>query len=434
MSVLFLYLAALLTGCTRSVDSSPSYGVRSAANRERAAVVFIHGVMGDARATWASPSDPDGWPGLVARDPKLALDTYSIGYRTTKITAASNIEEISVRLLQRIHDQGLFANYEKLVFVAHSMGGLVLKRTLSRMYAERSPELAKVRGAIMLATPAHGSDLAALTAWISSNPQFNDMSPSDFNSYLQALDNDFETLLRARTESSPFPKVYCAYETLSTGPVKVVPRSSSQLACDATSVAFDRNHAGIAKPASMDDELHVYLRARILDSLSSRAIAQKVTVHVQRPDGTLLQAAEHLRSGDRYFIRVKAARPGWFYVFNQDSSDKFTRYFPSREGGEQSGPVTSLRVPASQDRLIALDDVRGTERLYVFVSDQPEPKLAAFASEVMQSRRQDRRAAVERELKLRGGFVTSTVERPLRPDEAMSPPASYAAVATIDHR
>jgi hypothetical protein len=96
--------------------------------------------------------------------------------------------------------------------------------------------------------------------------------------------------------------------------------------------------------------------------------------------------------------------------------------------------MTSLRVPKSEQQLIALDEVRGIERLYVFVSDQPDPELAAFASEVMQSPRRDRRASVEREFRLRGGFVTSAADQTLPQEKARSLPASYAAMAIIDHR
>ena len=130
----------------------------------------------------------------------------------------------------------------------------------------------------MLATPAQGSDLAALASWISGNPQFRDMAPSDFNAYLQSLDNDFNALLRRRGATAPFPKVFCAYETLATGPVKVVPRSRSQLGCDATPNAFDRTHVTIAKPTGRDDEIHVYLRARILESISPSAVKQTVSI------------------------------------------------------------------------------------------------------------------------------------------------------------
>jgi esterase/lipase len=400
-------IAIALLASAFGVLANPSYSVQLEAKRAQIAVVFLHGVIGDPRDTWSTTADKDGWPGLVARDPALKnVDAYSLGYLTTKISSASNIEEIAVRALQGMRDQGIFRDYNQVVLVAHSMGGLIVKRAINILNAERSADLVKIKAIVFLATPSQGSDLAALATWISSNPQFKDMSPSDFNSYLQSLENDWERTTKRRTEANPFPKVFCAYETLSTGPVKIVPRGKSQLSCDTTPIAFDRNHIGIAKPSGRDDELHVYLRARILDAISPQSVKQQVTVEVIRAEGTTLKTQDHLRSGDSYFIRLKAARPGWFYVFNQDGSDAMGRLFPTPGGGQQQVAQSLLRVPVIETKFITLDNVKGIEKIYVFVADEPDQQLATFAESVTSLPKAQRKAIIKRQIELRGGFFS----------------------------
>ncbi|WP_295456894.1 hypothetical protein [uncultured Thiodictyon sp.] len=199
------------------------------------------------------------------------------------------------------------------------MGGLVTKRMLKVLEGDDSKQLRQVKAVIFFSTPAHGSDVAAIANWVSSNPQFGDMRPSDFNAFLQVLDNDWRDLLRHRSVDNPFPRAFCAYETLSTAFLKIVPRSSAESGCDETPAAFDRDHSSIVKPTSADDEVHKFLRARIASTLEPRLIPQEVTVKLVKADGTLLDDAAVLRSGEQYSLQISSRRSAWFYVFNSAS-------------------------------------------------------------------------------------------------------------------
>jgi hypothetical protein len=100
------------------------------------------------------------------------------------------------------------------------MGGLVAKRMLTELNRPNCDALDKlewVKGVIFLSSPAQGARLAEYTSWLSINPQFKGMEPADLNTFLQALEDDWQNLLRDRDKLGvPGPQSFCAYETLPT--------------------------------------------------------------------------------------------------------------------------------------------------------------------------------------------------------------------------
>lgn len=374
-------------------SESATYWLKSSRSAPHTAIVFVHGVMGDSRATWLAPGGATGWPELVEKDPELpSLDVLALGYRSPPIGSASNIEEIAVRSLGAIRDARLFARYDNVIFVAHSMGGLVTKRLLKTLQGEDRAAFDKVRAVLFFATPANGSDIAAMAEWMSFNPQFRDMAPADFSSFLQVLENDWQSLLRNRTPTSPFPRSYCAYETLPAHGMKViVPRSAAQAGCDETPIAFDRDHASIVKPTSLDDEVHLYLRARILASLDPKLIPQQVTVKVAKASGEPLRSGSIMNDRDQYSIQLEATRNAWFYVYGVDSTARVQRLFPSPAAGSQSAAVKVLRVPQNEAGFFTLDKRKGIERLYIFARTEPDEQLVALG-EALTNRSRDNKA------------------------------------------
>lgn len=376
--IIIVLITLSLFSCNSTDTNSSSYWLKQPDNKSRTVIIFIHGVLGDSHKTWTVGTGKSGWPDIVFNEKKLQpVDIFAVGYKSEPLAKASNIEEIAVRTLQSLKDEEIFKRYDNVVFVAHSMGGLITKRMLRMLQVDSPEDFHKVKNVIFFSTPAQGADLAAMAKWLSSNPQFENMKPSDFNAFLQVLDNDWNSLLHARTADMPFPRSYCAYETEPLGSVVVVPRSGSERGCDETPVAFDRNHSTIVKPLSADDEIHKYLRARILESLSPKIIPQRVTVKLVKPDGSLIKMGDNVHSGDQYSIEILTRKPAWFYVFNIDSQDYRERYFPSGDTtGSQHEPATSLRIPGDPKTFMTLDNNTGIERLYFFVLDNADQSLS----------------------------------------------------------
>ena len=93
-------------------------------------------------------------------------------------------------------------DYPAVVFVAHSMGGLVVLREL---LTHREDLLPRVRGLVFYATPQEGSQITRIAGHVARNPAIAEMLPGDQNLSLQQLDNEWKAL-PAR------PTVRCAYE------------------------------------------------------------------------------------------------------------------------------------------------------------------------------------------------------------------------------
>ena len=235
--------------------------------RNKKLLIFVHGVIGDMDNTWVNPETHASWPELIRGGPGLSdFDVFVYGYASPKAGDASTVEQISVRFLQQLKDFGFFDNYREVSFIAHSMGGIVTKRTLNMLNTQAdSSILQKVHTVIYISVPSNGSNLAALTSWISDNPQFKSMSPKAASDYLHSVEGGWANLLRQRSSSLPFPRTYSAYETLPTGPVQVVPELYTSELSDGRVIGFDYNHIDIVKPKDRDAEVYRWVQSRLLE-------------------------------------------------------------------------------------------------------------------------------------------------------------------------
>ena len=263
-------------------------------------IVFIHGIMGSSETTWKNAKTGAYWPELIQADPDFKdYSVYLLGYRSPALSRASTINEIATRELLRLKDEGLFAPEKKVVIVAHSMGGLVAKRMLTELNRPNRDELDKldrVKGVIFLSSPAQGAKLAEYASWLSINPQFKGMEPADLNAFLQALEDDWQNLLRDRDKLGiPGPQSFCAYETMPTKGVMVVSRVYAATHCDENPTPMDLNHHDIASPASAAHDPYKWVKARIAKATATRDLSRGAVLSEAR--GTTVAVnipAEHL--------------------------------------------------------------------------------------------------------------------------------------------
>ena len=139
--------------------------VGDAVDPPRGAVVFVHGLGGDGFGTWdAGPPGERFWPRWLSEDLK-DVDVWTAAYDASASTwtgTAMALPDRATNLLawleaERLHERSL-------VFVTHSLGGLIVKQAL-RMAADRPGTvmgrvLDVTRGIAFLGTPNTGSDLA----------------------------------------------------------------------------------------------------------------------------------------------------------------------------------------------------------------------------------------------------------------------------------
>ena len=359
-AALLLILAAL-AGCPGERNRGGDDADAAVANRTdphwvyrhaphaRVAVVFIHGLFGDTNGTWtpATPADA-GFFNLLHAAPGVGdkVDIFAFGFTSKMFGSGSlNVREAASSLEESLKANGVL-DYDSLVFVAHSMGGLVALRYLVRHRAE----LERVPLVVLYASPMDGADIASIARHVASNPALAQMFDGDGNEFLATLNEDWAAIPAERR-----PKVRCAYETARTGPVMVVPRRSATRWCEGNLVAVGgANHIDIVKP---DRATHpsMLVLANALDEVVFGTARQPL---VQAPD-----------------FRENAAGE-WLYDFRAGSA-------ANRAALVNAGPrALSYRIGrASDDKLLVTPrptprpiPVGGREELELFLLEPGQPR------------------------------------------------------------
>jgi pimeloyl-ACP methyl ester carboxylesterase len=256
--VLFVCFAAIT--CSAAVESSAAGGpgyVRKVAGF-RTAIVFVHGIFGDARETWTNPVTKAYFPDLVATDSQFAgADVYTYEYPTSFLNAPFSIDEISENM-RLFFDNDEISAHQNLVFVTHSMGGLV-----TRAYLLKNREAAaRTRMIYFYSTPTTGSEIAAIASLVTTNPHLAKMRPMASADYLADLQRQW---LAADFE---IPS-YCAYETQNTYGVSVVTQASASNLCTKRLDPIAADHISIVKPNGVRDVPFVALKSAFSQSMKS---------------------------------------------------------------------------------------------------------------------------------------------------------------------
>ena len=136
-----------------AADADPHWVIQQSP-RAKVALVYVHGVTGYMVGTWTA-SNGKTFFDLVNENPatKGKADAFVFGFPSFLLTAGSfDIREAANRLHLQLKTQGVL-DYPAIVFVAHSMGGLVVMKEL----LTNRDVLAKVPVVVFYATPMEGS-------------------------------------------------------------------------------------------------------------------------------------------------------------------------------------------------------------------------------------------------------------------------------------
>jgi tetratricopeptide (TPR) repeat protein len=256
----------------------------------RADVVFVHGLMGDPFGTWRSgDSDDSSWPHWVAGKYQ-DVGVWSLGYpaplskwpnklrflssfliklRSSSIARghAMHLERRAVDVLDALAQKGI--GQRPLVFVCHSLGGLLVKQVLhaadvARTFREQAIA-ESISDILFLATPHHGADLANLAKQFSTFLQttviVDDLMAH--GAHLQDLAEAYKTYVeRYRIETHTY------YEDIGIrgSDVQVVDSTSANPGVGRRPVAVASDHGGICKPTGPDARVCVRLH-EILDAI-----------------------------------------------------------------------------------------------------------------------------------------------------------------------
>ncbi|KAI1173966.1 hypothetical protein F4777DRAFT_413626 [Nemania sp. FL0916] len=221
---------------SESVRGSLGLNILFEPSEPRLEIIFVHGLQGGSRKTWSlHPTDPlTYWPSeWLPHEPGFRhARIHSFGYDSDWSKAASSsltVHDFALALLADLkHSQAFKRNGDTpIVFVAHSMGGLVIKKAY--LLATRNEAYKHIASRIhtmyFLGTPHRGSDSAAyLSTYLSLS------LPTGAKSFVRELMPDSQTVhdinYEFRHACAPL-KLFSFFESVRTAGIMIVEKQSA---------------------------------------------------------------------------------------------------------------------------------------------------------------------------------------------------------------
>jgi pimeloyl-ACP methyl ester carboxylesterase len=197
-------------------------------------IVFVHGLHG-SRDSWRA-SNGAYWPDLIRTDPRFAYSDVEVAEYPTP---ASNGKMSSVQLADILWThlrQDHVWEHREVVFIAHSLGGILVEEMLLKHPAEA----VRVKFIVSYGTPHEGSTIARIASIYDRDPLLNDLSDASDNAFLTQLENNW----RGHDSVNGIHR-FCAFESEDTMPdngfgrylrahARVVGYFSATYGCDVT--------------------------------------------------------------------------------------------------------------------------------------------------------------------------------------------------------
>lgn len=217
-------------------------------------VVFIHGLTGSAIETWMSEESSEFWPLWLCEDLER-LNIYTLGYPASLTGKWSkkemNLFERAITALEFFAARKI--GNRPVVFVTHSLGGLLAKIIIRTSCQSDDPDYVKVAKAVrqvfFLATPHTGAILAKIGKVIPGSSSHIKVLANEIG-FLEDLNNHYRNFHKEKDDLST--KIY--YETYKTkGAAIVVSKESADPGLGVQATALDKDHLNICKPEDRDD-------------------------------------------------------------------------------------------------------------------------------------------------------------------------------------
>lgn len=227
-------------------------------------VIFVHGLTGDPLTTWSNSSYESFWPQWISEE-FASVAVYTLGYPASVLAKWARTEmdlfERANNILERFAGVGI--GQRPIVFVSHSLGGILVKLILRKSCDAKDPDWNQVsvatRLVVFLSTPHTGADIARVLKILPHVSSHVDLLANK-SGFLEDLNGHYRTFALARTDLAT--AVY--YEKYPTNGVLVVPKESADPGlAGVVPVPIDRDHVSICKPQSRDDTVYLGVKRHI---------------------------------------------------------------------------------------------------------------------------------------------------------------------------
>ncbi|KAI1755436.1 hypothetical protein F4782DRAFT_488567 [Xylaria castorea] len=236
-------------------------------------IVFIHGLTGDRERTWTAKNVSEPWPKTLLASKLPTTRILTFGYDAyvadwKSVVSQNRIANHAYNLLTSLahyRDEKEDSNEHPIIFVCHSLGGLVCQDALSTARGRTDEHfrsiLRSVRGVVFLGTPHHGASLAVWAERLSmyigvvkqTNSKILEVLRTD-SEVLARIQDGFHTMIQARrTESLESIKLGCFYEELPLEVVGFVVPQHSAIIPGCIPIGIHSNHMDMCRFETADD-------------------------------------------------------------------------------------------------------------------------------------------------------------------------------------
>ncbi|KAI6777054.1 hypothetical protein HG530_000999 [Fusarium avenaceum] len=235
-------------------------------------LVFVHGLKGDCLKTWKDQTTDEPWPKTMlpleigtARVLTYSYDATVVG--KADVPSQNRISNHAANLVTALASlrQSNNTNQRPIIFVCHSLGGLVCQDALVTARQRSEQHLQDIvnftRGIIFLGTPHHGSSLAKFGELVSRSVGLLKETNSDIvqvltrdSEVLARIQDSFQALLMTRSkDESSMIEITCFYEELPTKRYGMIVPKHSAILPGYISIGIHKNHAEMTKFAHSDE-------------------------------------------------------------------------------------------------------------------------------------------------------------------------------------
>jgi len=195
-------------------------------------IVVLHGLTGSATKTWLHIPSRVYWPrDLLKNDfPDARVLVFQYDADITGIFSTASSNQLSDHAGNMLGDlarvrEGTDTEDRSLIFVAHSLGGLVVQKALTLSRASPLQHIRQVEkktaALLFLGTPHHGAELARWATYAGNLWKLVCQTNTDIiqtlrpdSAILANIQHDFQSLLRSRMDEQNGLEISCFYEEL----------------------------------------------------------------------------------------------------------------------------------------------------------------------------------------------------------------------------
>ncbi|SLM33794.1 nacht and ankyrin domain protein [Lasallia pustulata] len=234
-------------------------------------ILFVHGLTGEPANTWLHTASGMYWPATLLNRDVPNSRILSFGYDADVVsfwspTSQNRIGNHALNMLgglTRLREKSDTEN-RKIIFVTHSLGGLVTQDCLFQSRSHPEKHLQQISsctiGIVFLGTPHHGADLAAWAKFGSTIAKTIKHVNSDIVSVLKPgseilarVQDGFHGLLRLRRNEESEIAVTCFFEELPLPLVGKVVEMESAILPGYASYGIHANHMDMTKFDNKDN-------------------------------------------------------------------------------------------------------------------------------------------------------------------------------------